>query len=195
MHAPLQVCCVFSVTIRVTFDFFFPVTLLLLLSLMQQLVFASVFGSELSSCLLLLLPFFSCPSHAAQLCNLGARCRPCCGGGVRVPRGGRVVIRASVDLLQVESSAAARSVGSRPTARLQECTRNEKSLRTNGPSVSRSPPASAAPPPIPSPLFLGSSAGCVCITIVMPVPSRDTRGRLSLSLATPFCGSPAAGRG
>lgn len=63
MHAPLQVCCVFSVTIRVTFDFFSPHPPPPLAR--ATACFRFSLRVELSSCL------FSLPSQAAQLCNFG----------------------------------------------------------------------------------------------------------------------------
>lgn len=96
---------------------------------------------------------------------------------VSVPQRGRVVIRASVDLLQVESSAAARSVRLQRTAvcrNAQEIIHHcaEMNSHCHDP---RQPGVSFSFPP---PLFWAPALD-LCITIVMPVPSRDTQGRLS----------------
>lgn len=150
---------------------------------MQQLVFASVFGSN---CRAVFIIIIFCPSQAAQLCNLGRDV-------VRVAAvsgflgEGALSSASSVDLLQVESSAAARSVRSQRTA----VCRNARERRNHCAEMNRlcHDPRQLGlfhphhPHHLLAPL-LGSSAGCVCITIVMPVPSRDTRGRLSL--AHPF---------
>lgn len=113
MHAPLQVCCVFSVTIRVTFDFFFSSPSSSSSRSCNSLFSLRSSGRTVELSLLLLL--FFCPSQAAQLCNFGRDVVRVATVSVFLGEGA-LSSAYSVDLLQVESSAAARSVRSQRTA-------------------------------------------------------------------------------